>query len=111
MSPWFRVDAGLARHPKIIGLPRATRWAHVEALCYAAEYGGDEGRIPAAAARTFATPAEVAALLDAGLWERNGAGYVIHDWADYQSALTAIERRRAADAERQRRRRDHPDVT
>jgi hypothetical protein len=96
-AEWFRLDAGFARHPKIIGLPKATRWAHVEALCYAAEYGGDDGRIPEAAARTFATPAEVAALLD--------------DWAEYQPDRAAIERRRAADAERQRRRRRGPDVT
>lgn len=39
-------------------------------------------------------------LVDAGLWEQNGNGYVIHDYLDYNPSRVEIEAKRAADAAR-----------
>ncbi len=49
-----------------------------------------------AAARALGANQRVATMLeDAGLWDRNGSGWHIHDWPEYQKVdATAAERKR-----------------
>jgi hypothetical protein len=47
--------------------------------------------------------AAVNALIEAGLWRKNGNGWVIHDYLKYNPSRKEIEAKRAADAERKRR--------
>lgn len=98
---WLRLDSGFPRHPKVRSLSLPARWAHIEAMCYAAEFD-TVGYLRPDSVTLFATPRIVAELVAAGLWEANGDGWLIHDWADYQPDAAA---RRARAAERQRRHR------
>lgn len=98
---WVKLDDGFADHPKLLSVSLAARWAYIEALCFAARHRTKGYLRPAVAAR-IAPPRVIAELVAAGLWEVNGDGWLIHDWADYQ--LDDQHRRELA-AERQRRRR------
>ena len=77
--PWLRLEDKFTRHPKVRGLSDKAFRVHVDVLCQAAEWLTD-GRIPPDFTRRTAIVSE---LETAGLWDRNGAGWVIHDWSDY----------------------------
>jgi hypothetical protein len=65
-----------------------------------------DGYLPRAVVHQFphvSSPAAVAdALVSAGLWETNGSGYVIHDYADWNPSAAAIKRKRRDDRNRKR---------
>jgi hypothetical protein len=42
------------------------------------------------------------ALVKAGLWEKNGSGFVIHDFQDWNPSAKAIKRKRKDDRQRKR---------
>lgn len=106
---WVRVDDGLFSHPKImqawttspasIGLwPQAASWAaryltdgHVSSEFVV-------GLMPRRRQRDQMT----GALVDAGLWVPNGAGWQIHDWQDYNQSREQVLARREADLKRKR---------
>lgn len=108
-TTWLPLDVRFPRHRKVVSLPRELRYRHLEALCHCREHDTD-GRI---------TPAEVDelmrdltpqrrrsatdALVDAGLWDVNGNGFVMHDWDEWNGVL---DQRRAKDAARKRRERE-----
>jgi hypothetical protein len=106
---WVRVDDQLHAHPKIRAAWRtepAALGLHLLALSYASAYLTD-GRIdpefvrlqiPARAKRERA----LTALVDAGLWETNGAGWTIHDYLDFNDSRDRVLARRRADAARKR---------
>jgi hypothetical protein len=106
---WVRVDDQLHAHPKIRHAWRnepAAVGLHLLALSYASAYLTDglidtefvRDQIPSRARRDRA----VAALEDAGLWERNGGGWTIHDYLDFNDSRERIQARRRADAARKR---------
>ncbi len=84
--PWVRLDDQFAEHPKIIGLSDGAFRTHVAALCYCNRNLTD-GHVPAALGSSHA-----AELLEAGIWELNGNGYDVHDYADYQPTGEETER-------------------
>ena len=79
---WVRIDDGFADHPKVVGLSDAAFRAHVRGMCYAARHRTD-GHIPSAIVPTLAHTKALRELESSGVWDRNGTGYVIHDWLDY----------------------------
>ncbi len=107
---WIKLDDGFMEHEKVVTL-RGHRGgkdaiiAHLEAMCWASR--GEpksrrrtHGHIPAGVAPSLGATPRIAGLLEsAGLWDRNGDGWYIHDWQDYQRADTTA-------AERKRRQRD-----
>lgn len=97
---WVRLDDRFPRHPKIVGLSDRAFRAHVEAMCYCGSHETD-GWIPTAAVRPGRAP--VAELLDAGLWSKDGTGYRIHDWLDYNPSAADLREQRDAAADRKRR--------
>ncbi|MGW1679361.1 hypothetical protein [Saccharopolyspora sp. NPDC002376] len=106
--PWFFVDDQLADNRKVrkAGTPALGLW--VRCGSWAASNLTD-GFVPADIAARYGTARQAAKLVEAGLWEqatRDGEpGYQFHDWTDYQQTREQVRARRAADAERQRRRR------
>jgi hypothetical protein len=93
---WLRLDDKFAQHPKVAGLSDRAFRIHIETMVYCAAYD-TKGRIPPAALRlSGATTKQTNELLDAGLWDKNGIGMVIHDFEDYNGE-------RAMARERQRR--------
>lgn len=107
---WVRVDDNLHAHPKIQAAWRRDPGAlglHLLALSYSAAYLTDgaidavfvAAQMPAPARRDRA----VDALVDAGLWEPNGAdGWQIHDYLDFNDSREEIQRRRRSEAARKR---------
>jgi hypothetical protein len=81
---WARVDDAWWSHRKVIGLDLEARGLWVSGLSYASHQR--EPLIPEAALPLMrATPEIADRLVDAGLWQRQDDGYLIHDWDDYQS--------------------------
>jgi hypothetical protein len=98
--PWTRLDDGFHSHPKVLGLSDVAYRLHVQSLNWAVARSTD-GKVPEIAL-VVALPAhrprqrEQAAveLESAGLWIRNGVGWYIHDFEDYQDTKADLEARR-----------------
>lgn len=103
---WVRLESEFFRHPKVIGLPGDAKLVYLHALCYTAE-SGLNGRIPggaikalAAGVGVFGDAVDKAAndLLQAGLWDRHGVDFGVHDFADWNPSngeLAARQKQRA----------------
>jgi hypothetical protein len=69
-----------------------------------------DGHLPLAVIKRFPhvkDPVTVAdALVKAGLWEKNGTGFIVHDFADKNPSAAAIKRKRQRDAQRKRAERE-----
>ena len=106
---WVRIDDQLHSHPKIRHawrIEQASLGLHLLALSYASCHLTDgtitqdfvDDQLPIKAKRARA----IAALEAAGLWERNGDGWTIHDYLDYNQSRAQTVARRQADAARKR---------
>jgi hypothetical protein len=95
VTSWLRIDAAMPSHPKILGLSDRAYRAWMTGLCYCRLQSTD-GFLPAIAVKQQVAPRRGGAiageLVDAGLWEPNGDGYMVHDWLDYQPQADAIRR-------------------
>lgn len=100
---WVRLDDQLHAHPKVRRAWRACPASvglHALALSYCGAYltDGDvpddfvADQLPDEAAAAAAT----SALEAAGLWERNGDGWRVHDYLDLNPSRADVERERAA---------------
>jgi hypothetical protein len=94
---WVRLDDHFADHPKILGLSDGAYRAFVDGLCYASRYLTD-GHIPTAAVKTITRHKlrPVAELIEAGLWEQNGSGVIVHDYLEFQPSRSTVEANRKA---------------
>ena len=94
LMAWLRIDDGMMEHPKILGLSDREFRVHMNALCYTGRRR--DPHVPTQALPILqGTRKHANRLEDVGLWDRNGDGWVIHDWEDYQSAKTGAERQSA----------------
>lgn len=113
---WTKLDDNLLDHPKLIAAgeqlgpngPALALGLYVVGLMWSNRHLSD-GQLPQAVVKRFshvAKPLEVAAaLVRAGLWEKDGAGYIIHDFAEYNFAARDVKARRTREKERKRRER------
>ncbi len=110
---WLRIDDGMTRHEKIVALvdmPKGFEayYRHQDAMSWCAQGKQgtdrrDHGHVPDAALTLLGIPKRIAAMLEGvGLWDRNGNGWHIHDWPEYQKVDTtaADRKRRQRDKER-----------
>ena len=106
--PWTRLDDGFIAHPKILALSHGAFRLHVSGLNWsvANEQDGKVPEIVLALALPLDRPKfrtrAVEELEAAGLWIRNGVGWVIHDFAEYQDTKEAVRERRRKWAEQKR---------
>lgn len=98
---WVKIDDHFADHPKILALSDAAYRAYVDGLCYCARYLTD-GKIADAPLKKLARRGAVAELEQAGLWKRNGAGVIVHDYLVYQEDSATVMERRRKDSARKR---------
>lgn len=114
---WARLDDELIDHRKIFTAgevlgkngPAIALGFYTIGLLWSNKHLSD-GHLPAPVVRSFrhvAKPAEVAdALVKAGLWEKNGNGYQIHDYSDFNFSAVTVKERRRQDRLRKRGQRD-----
>jgi hypothetical protein len=110
---WTRLDDALLGHPKLIEagelLGKDGRaialGVFVASLLWSNRHLTD-GKIPLSflsETGPMRAPVSVAdALVKAGLWEKNGAGFVIHDYGDYNESAAEVKARRRRDRQRKR---------
>ena len=101
---WFRIHVGFASHPKIIGLTDKAFRAHMSALEWTAAYEQDGALSPQLTAAL--PPAVRAELVKRGVWEADGDGYRIHDWQQWQTPISELQKKRDATRNRVKRYRE-----
>ena len=90
---WWKVDDGMATHPKVLAVSVEARWAWVTACCYCARYLTD-GRVP----KGFVGEHE-AELVAGGLLDYRDGGVWVHDWLDFNMPADAHRAKLAARSE------------
>lgn len=98
---WLRIEDGMPEHPKVADLTVHAKWALVEIWCYSARSRSD-GLLPATIAKRIASQKILNELASADLIHKNGAGWIIHDFLDYNPSKDELDARREGDAERLR---------
>lgn len=113
--PWFVIDDNSHMHPKFVAAKNAALGLWVRAGGYAAQHLTD-GIVPGVIAKMYGTPAQVRALVAAGLWHEHGhtcphpkcprpqpGDYAIHDYLDYNPTRREVQARREREAEKKRK--------
>jgi hypothetical protein len=94
---WAKVDDQWFAHRKVVGLSLAARGLWTTTLSWSCAQRTDH--LPEHMIRFLAGGEETDELADelerAGLWHRNGTGWVIHDWAKYQERPLSEKRAEA----------------
>ncbi len=106
---WVKIDDQLHSHPKIQQAWHAYEAAlglHLLALSHAGCYLTDgyvsSAFVALAMPRATSRNRAIQVLEQAGLWDRNGDGWQIHDYLDYNDSRQNVIARRQADAARKR---------
>lgn len=100
------LDDNAPDHAKIEALSDRAFRGWIRALAWSSRTGQD-GVIPEQMPKRWDLAAKhVAELEGGGLWDRNGAGWVIHDYNDYNPPNDGDARKRWYAARRQQRKRD-----
>lgn len=93
--PFVRLDHGMPENPKVVGLSDAAFRLYVEAICWCSRQETD-GKIPAAMMRRLGRPKPLAELISAGLIDRDGKDFEVHDYLMFQRSKAEIEEFRTA---------------
>lgn len=101
---WLKLDDKFAGNPKITPLSDGAFRLHVAGMLYCAQHETD-GRIPPEAVPTLMPKFRRGYLdelisSDRDLWHRNGVGYVVHDFTEYNPSRDQLQARRRATRER-----------
>ena len=96
---WVKLDDKFTGHTKVLAAGPEAAWLHIEGLCYCAQQETDGVILDTALVMLtqYSKPKAgklAARLVEVGMWERNGAGYVIHDYLDYNPSRKELEARR-----------------
>lgn len=93
---WGRVDDKLHAHPKWVAIrDTSPAWLFWSCLSWALAYS-PSGFVPTHVAKGFGPPKTMEKLVEAGLWERADAGFLIHDFAAYSTKQTTVDPELAA---------------
>ena len=98
--PWGWVDDRHYRHAKLAELDEGLRKGCIALFWLAISWCNDQltdGRVPAGAVRLLGgDPAEAEELVRVRLWERDGKGYRVHDFFDFNKSRDQVVAERAA---------------
>ena len=101
---WVKLDDDVFENPKTGPLSKGAKLLYLAGLTYCAKRLTD-GKIDARGVRVVRARAEagtkvVAELEASGRWEKNGSGYNVHDWLEYNPPAAKILAQRKAAKER-----------
>lgn len=101
--PWGKLDDALYDHPKVEALPPTIRLACVGLWTLTSSYSNrhlTDGHVATGTLRKLGgTSRLVEALIEVGLYERNGSGIVIHDFLDHNKSRVQVLDERVKRAE------------
>lgn len=100
--PWFRLEESFHHHPKVRRAGNAATGLWVRCATYSAQYLTD-GVVPTEVVHEYGRSREIDALMTSGLWVRNGDGFLIPDYLDYNPSAEQVRADRARARERQRK--------
>jgi hypothetical protein len=88
--PWVRLDSTFPHNYKILDLVDSRKHRAINVYVFGLAYCGHQetdGHIPYKVLRSIhGTQRDADDLVEAGLWERNGEGWIVHDWGNYQAS-------------------------
>lgn len=94
---WVRLDDSYWSHPKVVGVGNEAAGVYARLLSYCGRHETD-GRVPEEVARFISGKRPpLNKLLESGLVESNGAGFVIPDFLDFNPSHSALEEKRERD--------------
>ena len=101
---WVKLDDGFFENPKTGPLSKGAKLLYLAGLTYCAKRLTD-GKIDDRGVRVVRALAEagvkvVAELEASGRWEKNGSGYIVHDYLDYNPPAAKVLAQREAARER-----------
>ena len=107
---WVKLDDGFFGNPKTGPLSKGAKLLYLAGLTYCAKRLTD-GKIDARGVKVVRALAEagakaVAELEKTGRWEKNGSGYIVHDYLDYNPSREESLAQREFNTARLHRRRD-----
>lgn len=97
--PWFKVDDGLADHPKTVLAGNAAMGLWVKAGAWSAKHLTD-GFVPSHMVQVLGTKGQASTLVACGLWSASPDGFQFGDWSEYQPSKESVEAERLAARER-----------
>lgn len=102
---WFKVDDGLAFHPKAVVAGNAAMGLWVRAGAWSSQQLTD-GFVPDHMIPSLGKPAQARALVTAGLWTREEGGYRFWQWDSRNPSRASVEAGRDDARERMRKARE-----
>jgi len=95
--PWVRLDDSLHGHPKAAKAGLEALGLHMLAMSHCGQYSPHGHVAPEfVKEKGGAKGTKLAArLVESGLWEINGNGWIIHDWVQYNPTPEQVEVERA----------------
>ena len=107
---WTKLDDSFWSHPKVTGAGNEAAGAYVRMLSYCGKHLTD-GRVPDEIARFIARPKVIEQLQEFSFVVKNGKGYLIPDYLEFNPSREQVleERRKAAERQaksREKSRRD-----
>lgn len=99
---WTKLDDSFWANPKVTAAGNEAAGAYVRMLSYCGQHLTD-GRVPEGVARFIAKPKTIARMEEFSLIVRNGSGYLIPDYLEFNPARAEVESKKAVRAEAGRR--------
>lgn len=96
---WTKLDDGFWSNPKVAAAGNEVAGAYARCLSYCGHHETD-GKVPVDVARFIARPKVFEQLVETGLIEQNGNGFVIPDFLDFNPSHKVLEEKRAKDRAR-----------
>lgn len=91
---WVRIDDTMTFNPKVMKAGNAAVGAWIRLSAYSSAHGLD-GKVPSEIAGMVASQRELEQAIAAGLIHRDGDGYEIHDFLEYNPSAVEVAERRA----------------
>ena len=97
--PWVKLDDRFWGNPKVLIIGNEAAGAYARMLSFCGDHLTD-GRVPEETARFIAKPKTLGVLEEYGFIHRNGTGYLIPDYLEFNPSREQIEAKRQADRDR-----------
>lgn len=96
---WTKLDDGFWSHPKVLTAGNAAAGAYVRMLAYIGDHNLD-GYVDDAAAKVIANAAQLRKLEECRLIERQGNGWLIPGYLEYNPSREQVKKERERSRER-----------